>query len=91
MKRSFDQTRAIRSGMQALLRDRLLCGYRHYMEKGWADYDDRANMENLYVQYHALGANGVMEDLRRRFYALPTEQSNREHKSCTNDERSTTL
>ena len=62
---------AIALGIQALLRDRLLQGYRHYQEKGWADYDDRANLENVWRQYHALGGNGGMNDLRRTFRHLP--------------------
>ena len=66
------QNRAIMLGMQAILRDRLLQGYRHYLEKGYADYEDRENLENIFVQYHALGANGIMDDLRERFRALPT-------------------
>ena len=63
---------AIALGIQALLRDRLLQGYRHYLEKGWADYDDRANLENVWRQYHALGGNGDMNDLRNTFRHLPT-------------------
>ena len=62
---------AIALGIQALLRDRLLQGYKHYAEKGWADYDDRANMENVWRQYHALGGNGDMNDLRKTFRHLP--------------------
>ena len=58
-------------GIQALLRDRLLQGYRHYQEKGWADYEDRANLENVWKQYHALGGNGDMNDLRNTFRHLP--------------------
>lgn len=65
------QNTALMLGIQAILRDRLLQGYRHYSEKGWADYDDRQNMENMYAQYHALGANGVMDGYRERFLALP--------------------
>lgn len=68
------QNRAIMLGVQAILRDRLLQGYRHYIEKGWADYEDRENLENIYKQYHALGANGVMDDLRKQFRSLPAYQ-----------------
>ena len=42
------ETAAIAEGVKALLRDRLLQGYKHYIEKGWADMDDRANMENVW-------------------------------------------
>ena len=58
------ETAAIAEGVKALLRDRLLQGYKHYIEKGWADMDDRSNMENVWRQYHALGGNGDMNDLR---------------------------
>ena len=66
------QNKALMLGLQALLRDRLLQGYRHYLAKGFADYEDRENLENIWVQYHALGANGIMDDLRDQFRALPT-------------------
>ena len=65
------QTRAVKRGVQALLRDRLLQGYKFYRAQGWADENDRSNLENVYVQYHALGANGVMDDLRDKFMDLP--------------------
>jgi len=65
------QIRAVKKGVQALLRDRLIQGYKYYRQQGWADEDDRANLENVYVQYHALGANGVMDNLRQKFLDLP--------------------
>lgn len=65
------QNKAIMAGVQAILRDRLLQGYRHYFAKGWADFDDRENLENIWKQYHALGANGIMDGYRERFLALP--------------------
>ena len=70
------QNKAIMLGVQAFLRDRLLQGYKHYIAKGWADYDDRENMENIYTQYHALGANGIMDDMRKQFRNLPTQPIN---------------
>ena len=71
IKIQIKQNTAIKEGLQAILRDRLLQGYKHYLEKGWADLDDRANMENVWKQYHALGGNGDMKDLRRTFRHLP--------------------
>ncbi len=70
------QNKAMMHGVQALLQDRLLQGYRHYAEKGWADFDDRQVMENLYQQYHGLGKNGIMDGYRERFQALPTRPDN---------------
>lgn len=69
------QNKALMAGIQAMLRDRLLQGYRHYFEKGWADYDDRQNMENMWTQYHALGANGVMDGYHKKFLMLPEYDS----------------
>ena len=68
------QIKAIKKGVQALLRDRLINGYKHFRAVGYADEDDRENLENVYVQYHNLGANGVMDDLRSKFLALPVEK-----------------
>lgn len=67
------QIRAVKKGVQALLRDRLLQGYKFYRQQGWADENDRSNLENVYQQYHALGANGVMDNLRQRFLDLPPD------------------
>lgn len=67
------QNKATMLGVQALLRDRLLQGFRHYIAQGWAEYDDRANMENLFVQYEALGPNSVMDQLHNQFIALPEQ------------------
>ena len=65
---------AIAQGVQALLRDRLLQGYQHYIAKGWADYDDRSNLENIWSKYHALGQNGAMNDMRKLFRKLPYKE-----------------
>ena len=62
---------ALMAGVQAMLRDRLLQGYRHYEEKGYADYTDRSNMKNMYDAYHGLGKNGVMDDMQNKFMMLP--------------------
>ena len=68
---SWVQIHAVKKGVQALLRDRLIQGYKFYAHQGFADVDDRSNLENVYVQYHALGANGVMDDLHTKFLQLP--------------------
>ena len=66
------ETGAIKDGVKALLRDRLLQGYKHYINNvGFADEDDRNNMENVYKQYKGLKGNGDMKDLRRTFRRLP--------------------
>lgn len=65
------QNAALMLGMQALLRDRLYEKYDAASTKGFASLDERRNFENIYLQYHTLGANGVMDDIHRRYLALP--------------------
>jgi hypothetical protein len=66
---------AIKAGLQALLRAQLIADYNKWSEKGYAPIYARENFENCWRQYHALGANGVMDDIRRKFLELPTEAS----------------
>lgn len=66
---------ALKAGVQAILRDRLYGMYYKYRAKGHTDADARANFENLYQQYHALGANGVMDDIREKFLDLDIEEA----------------
>lgn len=67
------QIKGVRRGVQALLRAEMIDMYNHYMEKAHAPIYARENFENLWRQYHALGANGVMDDIKKRFMALPTD------------------
>ena len=67
--------KATSEGVKALLKDRLLQGYKHYInDVGWADEHDRDNLKSIHAQYHALGGNGDMNDLRKTFRHLPTVQ-----------------
>ena len=61
----------IELAVQAILRNELLRVYKDCRTNGYADNDERMNFENMYVQYHGLGVNGVMDDIRLRFFALP--------------------
>ena len=67
------QNKATMLGVQALLRDRLLQAFKHYISQGYADYTDRQNVQNMYVQYEALGPNSVMSDLYEQFSNLPMQ------------------
>ena len=68
------KTESVQLGIQALLRDRLYQTYSHYSDKGYAPLYARENFENMYNQYHNLGANGVMDDLYDKFMDLPLER-----------------
>lgn len=69
-----NQVRGVRLGVQALLRAQLIADWNRYSEKGYAPIYARENFENVYQQYHNLGANGVMDDIRSKFLALPTDK-----------------
>lgn len=64
--------RALRLGVQALLRAEMISEYHHWKEKGYAPIFAKENFENCYKQYHSLGANGMMDSLRSEFLQLPT-------------------
>ena len=64
----------MREGVQALLRAQMIGDYNYYSEKGYAPIYARENFENCWKRYHALGANGVMDDIHSRFMALPTKE-----------------
>lgn len=72
MRSNKKETKALRLGMQALLRDRLVQSYREYDHQGYIDIDDRENWENMYRQYHNLGENGVMDSTREKLLRMPT-------------------
>lgn len=67
---TYRQIKAVKMGIQALLRAQLISEWNHYSEKGYAPLYARENFENVWKQYHNLGANGVMDDLRAKFLAL---------------------
>ena len=66
---------ALKSGIQALLRAQMISEYNKWTERGYAPIYARENFENCWDQYHALGANGVMDDIHNKFLRLPTDPS----------------
>lgn len=71
MKASEQKQNALELGVQALLRDRLIYQYEKYKSQGYAPIYAKENFENLYEQYHKLGANGVMDSIHEEFKNLP--------------------
>jgi hypothetical protein len=65
---------AIKLGIQALLRDRIIQSYNHYQEKGFCPIYALENVTALYTQYHALGGNGMVTELVERLKNMPTEK-----------------
>lgn len=65
--------KALKLGVQALLRSQMISDFNKYSEKGYAPIYARESFENCWKQYHSLGVNGVMNDLHKKFLELPTE------------------
>lgn len=74
----YKQVKALKKGVQALLRAQMISDYNHYTDKGYAPLYARENFENVWIQYEALGKNGVMKDLHDKFLQLPTEPEREE-------------
>lgn len=68
------ENNALKEGVQALLRDRIIEIYYHYTEKGWMPLDVRNSLEALYNSYEALGENGVINDLMEQLRELPNHK-----------------
>ena len=71
-KRVEAQNKATMLGVQALLRDRLLQAFSHYLARGWINASERDNIDNMYVQYESLGENNVISDIYNQVRALPS-------------------
>lgn len=73
VKKNAADTEAVKVGIQALLRSQMIADYNKWEDRGYAPIYARDNFENCWKQYHALGVNGVMDDLHAKFLELPTE------------------
>ena len=62
---------ALKEGMQALLRDRMIQAYNHYSDKGWIPIYAMESIEACYKSYEELGENGVIDNLMKQLRALP--------------------
>lgn len=64
----------LRSGIVALLHDRLYTACSFFIERGWASVDDKENLECLYKPYKELGGNGTAEHLYHECMDLPMQK-----------------
>jgi hypothetical protein len=73
IKSTYTHNKSVKLGVQALLRAQMIHDYNKWSEKGYAPIYARENFQNCWARYHALGANGVMDDIHNKFLALPIE------------------
>lgn len=66
-----EENDALRAGVQALLRDRIIQAYNHYVcEKGWVPIYAKESIDACYKSYEALGDNGVIDNLMQQLNDL---------------------
>jgi hypothetical protein len=65
---------AMKVGIQAVLRDRIIQSHKYLGDRGYATIEDRDNIFNMYEQYHQLGANGVIDGLMDDICELPVRK-----------------
>ena len=64
---------ALRAGMQAVLRDKMIDAYnKFYEKKGYMPIYARESFIATYNAYHNLGENGVMDGIKNKVLTLPT-------------------
>lgn len=62
---------ALKAGVQALLRDRIIQAYNHYVQdKGWIPIYAKESIDACYKSYEALGDNGVIDNLTEQINEL---------------------
>ena len=66
---------ALKEGVQALLRDRIIQAYNHYSDKGWIPIYAMESIEACYKSYEELGENGVIDNLMRQLRELPNHST----------------
>lgn len=65
--------KALKIGVQSLLKDRLYQLYAHCSEKGYVTLKEKENFESMYNSYHNLHSNGVMDSVYKDFMELPID------------------
>ena len=62
---------ALHLGVQALLRDRILHGCRHFTELGHSTHNARVNITRMHEAYEGLGGNSIETIEYKKFMELP--------------------
>lgn len=73
MSKKINEQGAVKLGVQALLRDRIIQMYFHYKDKGYCPIYARENLQALSKEYYNLGGNGVVHQLMDKLNSLPTD------------------
>ena len=69
------ETQAVKSGVQALLRAQMISEYNKAKDKGYAPIYAKDSFQNMWDNYHNLGANGVMDAIKDEYLAMPNREA----------------
>ncbi len=75
VKKEKSDRKTMKLALQAILRRDLIDDYNKWKERGYAPIYVKQSFENCWIQYHKLGANGVIDGIREEFLELPTEKN----------------
>lgn len=67
----YKKQKAVENGVQALLRNELIKGYREYETKGEMTILDKENIEHMFEEYKNLGGNGTVAKMYFDLLKLP--------------------
>lgn len=72
-KKTNEDITLLKLGSQATIKNELKIRYEKWLKLRYAPVDAKDDLEKMYVIYHKLGANGVMDHIREQFLNLPDE------------------
>lgn len=70
IKQSSTESEATKRGIQALLRAIMISEYNKAKDRGFAPIYAKDSFENMWQNYHSLGANGVMDNIHEAYMQM---------------------
>ncbi len=74
IKENDKETKAVKLGVQAMLRAQMISEYNKAKDRGYAPIYAKDNFQNMWDNYHNLGANGVMDAIKDEYLAMPNRK-----------------
>lgn len=69
--KEIDEDRAIKNGLRALLREKIIEICDRCIDRGYVHIHNLESIDDLYIQYHELGGNGMVTKLVEDTKKLP--------------------
>ncbi len=74
----FTMFKAVRNGVQCLLRSEIIAMYKEYQHKHFCPIYAKESLRRMYAAYHKLGGNDVATELYEKTIALAEELPDKE-------------